>query len=268
MTQLLNRYACVYCQNLAPTYKPQCGTCGMWDTFKPCDPTRGPVDPQSMVVRSDAPIKGFAVRRIKSGVTAVDSLMQGGFVKGRSVILAGSPGAGKSTLSLQLAGGFAKAGHKALYVCGEETVGAVQHRATRLGVAHADLMLTGAIEVDALRAVIAENNARVVVFDSVQMLRDKALRGEPGEVLQIKRCVRELGPWCSARNLVSVFLGHVTKDNKIGGPHFFRHMTDVTLELLVDEKSGIRSLRAKKNRDGGTDRVVRFRMSDKGLQEA
>lgn len=265
MTTLLMRYTCSICGALEAQYKPQCAKCQHWDTLQACEPCKGPADPAAGVVASTDHVKGFAVRRVKTGIAPLDAVLSGGFVKGRSHVLAGGPGAGKSTLSLQAAYGLASGGMQVLYVCGEEGIGAVQHRAQRIGAAHKNLLLTAAVEVAALREVIGASDCGAVVFDSVQTLYDRTLRGEPGDVAQVKRVVSVLGPWCNARNLVSVFLGHVNKQGKIGGPQFFRHMTDVTLEFKVDEKTDLRELKSRKNRDGGTEAIGIFKMTAKGL---
>ncbi|MFW6062102.1 MAG: AAA family ATPase [Planctomycetota bacterium] len=262
----LLRYECDVCGRKVPQYRPQCPKCLHWDTFRRCKPQKPPQKASAGIVKSTDPVRGYAVRRVSCGLAPVDKVLCGGFVKGRSHVLSGDPGAGKSTLALGVAGGFARGGKTVLYVCGEEGVGAVQHRAQRVKAAHAKLLLTPVVETDGLKAVIEESGASAVFFDSVQMLYNPAVKGDPGEVKQIKETVKILAPWCNARRLVSVFLAHVTKGGKVGGPQFFKHMTDVSLELKVDDQ-GIRELHSRKNRDGGTDYVGRLRMTAAGLTE-
>ena len=56
----------------------------------------------------------------------------------------GDPGIGKSTLLIQVAAALARAGHRAVYISGEEAVAQVRLRAERLGLADAPVELGGA----------------------------------------------------------------------------------------------------------------------------
>lgn len=264
MTTALLRYQCNVCGRLEANWRGQCEKCQHWDTLQPCAPTRGQ-DAEARVVTSLDPVRGAVVQRVPTGIAELDKVLNGGVVKGKSIVLSGDPGAGKSTLSVQLAGALAKS-RKVLYVCGEESIGAVVGRVKRVNAAHENLLLTAAVEVSDLRAVIEEQNPRAVVFDSANTLLDASTRGEPGEPNQLKRVIKVLGPWCNARNLVSLFVAHVNKRGRISGPQFFTHMVDVVLHLHVNEKTGLRELKSKKNRDGSTDYVGRFKMAADGLQ--
>ncbi len=56
------------------------------------------------------------LERISSGVAGLDTVLQGGFLVGGSYIIAGQPGAGKTTLSNQLCFAHVAAGGRAVYV--------------------------------------------------------------------------------------------------------------------------------------------------------
>ena len=63
-----------------------------------------------------------------------DRVTGGGFVRGSVLLLGGDPGIGKSTLLIQVAAALARAGHRAVYISGEEAVAQVRLRAERLGL--------------------------------------------------------------------------------------------------------------------------------------
>jgi circadian clock protein KaiC len=50
------------------------------------------------------------VKRVKTGVYGLDSLLEGGIPEGRVIIVSGSPGAGKTTLGVQFLRTGAKRG--------------------------------------------------------------------------------------------------------------------------------------------------------------
>jgi circadian clock protein KaiC len=57
---------------------------------------------------------------VSTGVTGLDQLLEGGFPKGRSVLVTGEPGTGKTVMALQfLADGLAR-GEKGVYVAADE----------------------------------------------------------------------------------------------------------------------------------------------------
>ena len=58
--------------------------------------------------------------RVPTGITGLDQLIEGGFPKGRSVLVTGEPGTGKTIMALQfLADGLAR-GEKGVYVAADE----------------------------------------------------------------------------------------------------------------------------------------------------
>jgi DNA repair protein RadA/Sms len=56
--------------------------------------------------------------RIATGLGELDRVLGGGIVPGSLILLGGSPGIGKSTLTNMVLGNIAGAGHRTLYVSG------------------------------------------------------------------------------------------------------------------------------------------------------
>ena len=79
-----------------------------------------------------------------SGIAELDRVTGGGFVRGSVILLGGEPGIGKSTLLMQACAAVARAGHRVVYISGEEAVGQVRLRAERLGLAQAAVELASA----------------------------------------------------------------------------------------------------------------------------
>src|SRR6202022_2737251 len=76
-----------------------------------------------------ASIEAAAHDRLPPGMAEPDRGLGGGGGRGSVVLLAGEPGAGKSTLCLQAAAGLEAKGLRVLLVCGEESVDQVAGRA-------------------------------------------------------------------------------------------------------------------------------------------
>ena len=75
----------------------------------------------------------MAIERVATGVPGLDQLIEGGIPKGRSVLVTGDPGTGKTIFSLQfLAEGLAR-GEKAIYVAADEQPFDVVEQAVSLG---------------------------------------------------------------------------------------------------------------------------------------
>jgi circadian clock protein KaiC len=71
--------------------------------------------------------------RVPSGVAGLDRLMEGGFPKGRSILITGEPGTGKTVFALQyLLEGLVR-GEKGIYVAADEGPADVIEQAASLG---------------------------------------------------------------------------------------------------------------------------------------
>src|SRR5204863_828975 len=107
--------------------------------------------------------------RLPSGVAELDRVTGGGFVRGSVLLMAGDPGIGKSTLLIQAAASLARAGHRAVYISGEEAVAQVRLRAERLGLAKAPVELAAETSVEDIIATMSQGKVpRLIVVDSIQ----------------------------------------------------------------------------------------------------
>lgn len=71
--------------------------------------------------------------RVPTGIPGLDPLLEGGFPKGRSILVTGEPGTGKTILALQfLAEGLAR-GEKAVYVAADESPVDILEQAASIG---------------------------------------------------------------------------------------------------------------------------------------
>jgi DNA repair protein RadA/Sms len=202
-------------------------------------------------------------RRISSGIEELDRVTGGGWVEGSVALLAGEPGVGKSTLLLQTCAAISRAGHRALYVSGEEAASQVALRGKRLGAADSGVSILCQENVEEILPLLSGYD--FAVFDSVQALRHMDSPGWPGTPGQVRTVAQIISEEARKCGCASVLVGHITKDGQIAGPKLLEHMVDVVLYFTGDRTSPYRHVRGVKNRYGSTDELGVFEMQEGGL---
>lgn len=266
MARVTTSYVCEACGARSAGPLGRCPRCGAWGTVGAAAPAIAPGGPRRAATAAAAvhldDVSDLGVARLPSGQDEVDRVLGGGWVAGAAVLLAGEPGIGKSTLLLQLADAAARAGRRAVVVCGEESPGQVKLRAARLGVSGAVELLrsTDALEI---ASFLAEQAPALVIVDSIQTLTvdDGAA---PGSVTQVRDATALLTQAAKSSGSALVLIGHVTKQGTIAGPKVVEHVVDATLSL--ESAAGFRVLRGLKNRFGREGEVGVFEMTDVGLR--
>jgi DNA repair protein RadA/Sms len=205
--------------------------------------------------------------RLQTGIGELDRVLGGGLVPGSLVLLGGSPGIGKSTLTNMALGNIAGAGHKTLYVSGEESAEQVRLRAERLSPSALEVPVLAETDLDAVLDAIASHAPSVCVIDSVQTLRCAELSGAPGSVGQVREVAARIMDLAKARSIAVVLVGHVTKDGALAGPRVLEHLVDCVLQFEGERERPYRELRALKNRFGSTNEAGLFEMRQGGLVE-
>jgi len=194
-------------------------------------------------------------------------VLGGGLVPGSLVLIGGPPGIGKSTLTSSALGNLAAAGHKTLYVSGEESAAQVKLRAERLGTSALDVPIVAETDLDAVVATLEAERPEVCVIDSVQTLYASALSGSPGAVGQVREVAGRLLRLAKRTGTAVLLVGHVTKEGALAGPRVLEHLVDCVLSFEGERERTYRTLRALKNRFGSTNEAGVFEMGDGGLTE-
>jgi DNA repair protein RadA/Sms len=207
------------------------------------------------------------VRRLRTGIGELDRVLGGGLVPGSLVLLGGSPGIGKSTITGGALGNLAAAGHRVLYVSGEESAAQVKLRAERLGADALRVPIVAETDLDAVEATIEAERPDVCVVDSVQTLYSDGLSGAAGSVGQVREVAGRLMRVGKERDVAIILVGHVTKEGALAGPRVLEHLVDCVLQFEGERERTYRTLRALKNRFGSTNETGVFEMHDSGLVE-
>src|ERR1700677_4341321 len=220
------------------------------------------------------------VERMETGIGELDRVLGGGLVPGSLVLLGGSPGIGKSTLTNMVLGNLAAAGRRTLYVSGEESAEQVRLRAERLVLSPPDpgagrtlatlprehsalkVPILAETDLETVLGTLAGEAPEVCVIDSVQTLNAAELSGAPGSVGQVREVAGRIMELAKARQIAVILVGHVTKDGALAGPRVLEHLVDCVLQFEGERERPYRELRALKNRFGSTNEAGLFEMRD------
>lgn len=260
-------FECKACGHKEAKWLGRCPSCGEWNSLKEVENLQSK---ENLISSGKFSIPLEAINteegvRYSSGSIEVDRVLGGGIMRGSSVLIAGEPGIGKSTLLLEIAA-KAEIKGRALYISGEESAAHIKLRADRLGLKNKNIevMCTGSLD-EALMA-LERVKPDLFVVDSLQTLRAADAGTIPGTANQVKYCALELADWARERGSACFLVAHVTKDGLIAGPKAAEHTVDVVL-LFEQSDSDIRFLRSAKNRFGSIDELGLFTMTEKGLAE-
>src|SRR5205814_6424506 len=264
-------FICSACAHESAKWHGRCPGCGEWNTLveenrQPPTVNRQPGKGAVKPVRL-AEVEAPHVPRLSTGIAELDRVLGGGVVPGSLVLIGGSPGIGKSTITAGALGNLAAGGRRVLYVSGEESAAQVKLRAERLGTAALEVQIVAETDLDAVVATIEAERPEVCVVDSVQTLVAPGLTGTAGSVGQVREVAGRLMRVAKERDVAVILVGHVTKEGALAGPRVLEHLVDCVLQFEGERERTYRTLRALKNRFGSTNEVGVFEMRSGGLAE-
>ena len=271
MARSAARFVCSGCAAVTAKWHGQCPGCSAWNTLveeaAPVPGARGPAAGKAVRPVRLADVRAPDVPRLRTGIAEVDRVLGGGLVPGSVVLLGGSPGIGKSTLTGMALGNLAAAGRRTLYVSGEESAAQIRLRAERLGGGALEVPVLAETSLENVLATLEAERPEVCVIDSVQTLVAAELGGAAGSVGQVRECADRLTRLAKSRDMALVLVGHVTKEGALAGPRVLEHLVDAVLQFEGERERLYRTLRALKNRFGSTSEVGVFEMRSGGLAE-
>lgn len=270
-------YVCTECGSESAKWQGQCPDCKAWNTFK--EVNLGPATSPAISAANKAGFAGALdtlqllrdvdieeAPRFSSGMTEFDRVLGGGFVTGSAILIGGHPGAGKSTILLQILCHVAQS-MNALYVSGEESMQQIAARASRLGLANDRLKMLAETSSENIVTIAEQEKPGIIVIDSIQVMYMNGIDSAPGGVAQVRESAAFLTRFAKQTGTVLLIVGHVTKDNSLAGPMTLSHIIDTQLMLGNTDDSRFRIMRATKNRFGQVNELGIFAMTEKGLRE-
>src|ERR671921_843466 len=252
-------FACTSCGHESPKWHGRCPGCGEWNTMaeekRAAAPGRPPAPRPSRRALTPVPlgqVEAPRVERLRTGIGEFDRVLGGGLVPGSLVLIGGAPGIGKSTITGSALGNLAAAGHRVLYVSGEESAAQVKLRAERLGPDALRVPIVAETDLDLVEATLEAERPDVCVVDSVQTLYSNGMTGAAGSVGQVREVAGRLMRVAKTLGIAVILVGHVTKEGALAGPRVLEHLVDCVLQFEGERERTYRTLRALKNRFGST----------------
>jgi DNA repair protein RadA/Sms len=206
--------------------------------------------------------------RARTGMAPLDHVLGGGLVAASVALLAGPPGIGRSTVSLQMLAGLE---HRCLYASGEETREHLEGMARRIGALTPRLSVLSERNLATIFLHAREIRAQTVVVDTIQTMLCEDVNGRHGSPTQVKACVSRLVTYAKTNDTTIWIIGHVTGNGDVANPKTVEHDVDVVLKLSRGAKfeGNERILRCpNKNRFGPTNTIGHFELTAKGFVPA
>ena len=272
MAKAKSVFVCNECGYESPKWLGKCPACGAWNTFFEQKIVESKSTATGRSIKEKAApqvldnVVGKTDTRMDTGIGELNRVLGGGLVNGSLVLLGGEPGIGKSTLILELCDKITGTG-KVLYVSGEESAEQVKIRADRLGIKNSNIMFLGETDIDVIEETILAMEPKLVIIDSIQTMYSEEITSAAGTVSQVREITARIMRVCKGHRIMTIIIGHVTKDGNIAGPRVLEHMVDTVLYLEGERYFSYRILRSVKNRFGSTNEIGMFEMRNEGMVE-
>jgi len=239
MTQKGVGYPCKApgCGALIPPDKSRCPKCRTYASFGPSES-----GDEEVVRLSDARLS--VIERVQTGM--LDRVFGGGLAVTSTNLVAGPPGAGKTTLFLQLADMIAEVRNRdVLYVANEQHPSEIKTTAQRIRVKNMDRILVvnamGGLRSD-VGALILQHRPGLMILDSLTQLTE-----DENERLRICDVLKGYTMEIRAPSLI---VNQINKEGDQAGVMKLQHKVDATFFLERDDDTGERMFASTKNRFG------------------
>lgn len=177
--------------------------------------------------------KNSAGKRISTGIPELDHVMGGGFRVGSSILLAGEPGAGKSTLCMRVCEHVSKTLKRpTLYASAEEADADLAEMLVRLNITDPRVQIRGNEgDLWKTRDVIEAMKPALVVIDSLPKFTMEDVGGNEGSTEQIKSITDNLTYYGKKNKTMFIFIMHFTSSGEVAGGLAAQHVGDGTITL-------------------------------------
>jgi circadian clock protein KaiC len=214
-----------------------------------------------------------SIAKVKTNIAGLDEILDGGLAEGRTTLVAGGPGCGKSILGLEFLYRGALAGEAGIFVTFEEQADAVRKNALTLGYQLApleqtntffimevrlspDALMSGGFNLKGLLAMLeakaTDMGAKRMVIDGVDVLL--RIFNDP---LRERNELYALHDWLNAHEMTALLTVKSSKDETLTTRYeFLDFMTDcvIRMDQRVTEQVTTRRLRVIKYRGSNFSR--------------
>ena len=216
-------------------------------------------------------------KRVRSTLPYFDDALGGrGFTPSAVTLFTGTPGAGKTTMMLELANALTGSGSTVLFNTAEESLYQLKMTVERLKLNHGfiagqETMVPKLLaNCDRLRAK-NPNKPFFLIVDSLQCLNDGKYGMHNTNSRTAQRAMALITDYCKDNYCNAVVIGQVTKSGQMAGSNVLKHMVDALVTLDVERRDedlmGCRVLQVEKNRFGGAGHIFFLQLNGTGFVE-
>ena len=228
------------------------------------------------------------MKRVKTGIHGLDELIEGGFVKGHTVLISGRPGAGKTIFGLQYLYQGIQDGEAGVFLTFEQRKEEIIRDANRFGWDFDDTVEVVEAPpynfddiLDIIGRSIKNTNAKRFVLDSTSTLAlylssprwSVAPKTGAGLILpntaEIKRKLYELVHFLKDSNVTSILTSEVVEENKLSRYGVEEFVSDgvISLQRVLLGNMGQRMMAIEKMRETKFNYALYdFEITDKGIK--
>src|SRR5574337_1129922 len=176
-------------------------------------------------------IPEYLKKRIKTDISFIDTILDGGFVPSTTALLSGEPGAGKTTLMMQISDALTRLGNIVLYNSVEQTADQIVNLAHSLGLKSGFLFEKHQTFSDVtnhllnLQKINSDKNL-FLVLDSVSAFANNS-RAEA------TRLIKAFTNFCQETKVIGLFVVHQTKGGEFAGNNTMLHDVDAYYRMSV-----------------------------------
>lgn len=197
------------------------------------------IDGTGIVVGSGATgemIHPASTARVSSGVQRLDAMLQGGYYRGSSTLITGSPGTAKTTLAAAFAKSACQRRERTLFVSFDEAPAQIVRNMESVGIGLARHVRSGALRIHSLRSraaspeahaarvreLLREHGARNLVIDPLSAL------GLVAEESVVQRTAIEILDSAKVNGITGVYT------SLLGNNSVFSEQTPISVSTIAD----------------------------------
>lgn len=215
--------------------------------------------------------------RHECGIPYIDTAFGGqGFTPSTITLFTGEPGAGKTTLMLELANALTSKGYTTLFNTAEESLYQVKLTCERLElnsgfIAGQESYMPRLLKNCNLLRKKNPSAPFFLIVDSLQTLNDGKYGEESTNSQSAVRSLQMLTDYAKEHYINVICIGQVNKSGSMAGSQKLKHMVDAMLHLSIERKDedfkGLRVLETIKNRFGGAGWTFFLDLKTSGFNE-
>lgn len=261
MNHSSNAEHCANCKKLLRPGRMVCERCGHNNLLTRINAGIDSEGKDGTILLED--VKSDGITRFRTGL--LDDLWgtPEGLANIQVIALGGTPGAGKSTICLQLARSVIDTtGGEALYVAAEEREDALKERAVRIGLSLKGIRIYPIGNNFPIDTVLEHRKPRILFIDSIQ-------RFVPDINLAVSFAKKLKEDWACKAQCPIFLISQVNKAGDFSGLEAFQHEVDTTA-FITQAEGGcspmyeLRTIGTFKNRFGATGQKT-VRMTPQGI---